>query len=321
MKVIEFSSRFFLQILFLSWNYVGLFIGHVLSFFLPIIYFFSKFKFFKKKKLSLKQIKKVSSKYDKYPKFSTLEALVNIFGYSIPTIFFFNLFGHEIAGYYFLAISLMSLPLVLLGRTVNTVYYSLSPKKNKKKFKSLFYSINKNLIEIFFPFYFLIQFSLQDMIPIIFGSNWLVTGKICSYMCAWFFLSILSDSLNNTVNITRNIKEDFYLKLLFLILRLFTLFTLYNIEDSNLGILIYVMVNTVIVLLNIIWFHYLAGINLVNFFNLVIRKLVISLIYSVPLIVAIVLDFENNFKILFFILSLITIFYILNSKVRKYFKL
>ena len=37
MKVIEFSSRFFLQILFLSWNYVGLFIGHVLSFFLPII--------------------------------------------------------------------------------------------------------------------------------------------------------------------------------------------------------------------------------------------------------------------------------------------
>lgn len=317
LKMIEFFLRFLFQIFLFSFNYFGLFLGYLFSLVIPILYFFKKKYFSLKFKLSKNLFKKISQKFIDYPKFSTLEALTNNLGNFLPAIFFLPYFGAEITGHYFFAVTIMAIPSAFAGQTISKVYYSLAPKNNQKKLKNFFSNIIVTLIKIIFPTFFIIFFTIQELVVIIFGEKWDLAGIFCSYMCLWFYLKIINNSLDNTINLKKKLKKDFFLKLFFLIIKALALLIGIISNDIFFAVKLFVLANTITVFINLLWINMLIEINISSFLKLIIYNIFVSFLFSTPILLTSFFKFNYNFDIAMYALSFIGVSYFILFNIIK----
>lgn len=321
-KMTEFFFRFLFQILLVFLGYIGLFVGYLISLIIPVVFFFSKYTFYKKK-YTVNELKQVASKYKVYPKFSTIESLTNQLSYYLPTIFLLPFFGPTYAGYYFFSITIMSIPSTFVGQSINKVYYSLAAKKNEKNFKKLFTKISENIIKLVFPSFFVVLFSLQEIIPLIFGENWRQAGIFCSFMCVWFYFKIIYNSLDNTVNLKKKIKDDFFLKLLFLIIQSTALFFGIYLGDFYLTVKLIILASTISILINVGWIHYIVKIRLRKVIKIIFSNIFMSFLFSIPILLSYFFKTEGILKFLLYLVSyssVICFVYIYNFKKIFYFE-
>lgn len=175
------------------------------------------------KKTSLPDLKvliKTFREYNRFPKYSTLEALTNSAGVQVPVLIIASLVAGAEAGFLMLAMRLLSAPMGLIGGSVAQVYLAeASDRYHQGKLEEF---TNKTILMLaksgVGPFA-LAGIAAPFVVPIVFGDEWRRAGILIAWMIPWFFMQFITSPVSMSLHITGNQKIALLLQVAGLFIR------------------------------------------------------------------------------------------------------
>lgn len=144
-----------------------------------------------KEKISLTR---VAYEYRDFPLYRAPQAVLNTASQSMPILILASFFGSSVAGFYTLTRTVLALPSILLGSSVQSVFY---PHFNeavleRKKTLPLLIKATAALAAIgVWPFLIIILFG-PFLFKIIFGEMWVVAGQYAQWLSVWLFFGLIN---------------------------------------------------------------------------------------------------------------------------------
>ena len=170
--------------------------------------------------INVKDIKRTFKRYDRFPKYSTWEALTNSAGIQLPILIIATLAVGAEAGFLMLAMRLLSAPMGLIGGSVAQVYLAEAPEKHhKNELKEFTSKTTITLAKLGIIPLLLVGIISPFIIPFIFGEEWGRTGILISWMTPWFFMQFITSPISMSLHITNNQRIAMFLQILGLFLR------------------------------------------------------------------------------------------------------
>lgn len=179
-----------LSIGFLHKGFAGLILGQFASLVMSNYKLFSAItdKYSSFEAINLNSMKKVSLKYQDFPKFSTGAILANTLSYQLLNILISNVYSLATLGYYSLVQRVMGIPSGLIGTAVSQVYFKQANQQKNELghcnniFKSVVKKLSLLSILIFFPAYFFVK----PLFIFIFGEKWSIAGEYTQILIPFF---------------------------------------------------------------------------------------------------------------------------------------
>ena len=170
--------------------------------------------------LNVTGLKQTFKRYDRFPKYSTWEALTNSAGVQIPVLIIAALALGAEAGFLMLAMRLLSAPMGLIGGSVAQVYLAeAAVKYHQGELNTFTVKTIIMLAKVGFLPLFLAGVAAPFLIPIVFGAEWQRTGVLISWMAPWFFIQFIVSPVSMSLHITDNQKIAMVLQIAGLVLR------------------------------------------------------------------------------------------------------
>ncbi len=215
---------------------IGLILGQIISqgsgfITLSVSLFKSDWKYFKK--IKPKTLRLAFSRYQEFPKFTTLEVLANTSSIQLPIILIASFSIGSEAGYLMIAMQLLSAPMGLLGNAVSQVYLTeAADKYHHKQLKNFTLATIKNLAKVAILPLMLAACLAPILVPYFLGAQWQRAGILISWMTPWFFVQFITSPVSTSLYITKNQKTAFLLQLFGLCIRVGSIYliSLYNID-------------------------------------------------------------------------------------------
>lgn len=152
--------------------------------------------------ISLRSMKQQVQRYERFPKYSTFDALVNSSGMQLPLVLIAALAVGPEAGFLILAMRTMQAPVGLVGGAVSQVYLSHASDEYRKGNLPVFTSqMLIGLMKVgvgplaFMGFFAPVAFAL------IFGEEWRRSGELVSWMTPWFILQFLGSPISMVMHV------------------------------------------------------------------------------------------------------------------------
>lgn len=146
-------------------------------------------------KKSSKSIKELAKKYYDFPLYRAPQVFLQAISQGFPVLFLAMFFGPASAGFYTLGRSVLSMPTMLIGKTVGDVFYpKIASTANEggnvtKLIKKA--TIGLSLIGIF-PFGLVILFG-PTLFSFIFGADWLVAGEYARWIAVGSLFQLIGN--------------------------------------------------------------------------------------------------------------------------------
>lgn len=166
--------------------------------------------------------------YDKFPKYSTWEALANSASIQLPVIMIatYTLGGE--AGFLMLAMRLLSAPMSLIGGAVAQVFLSeAAVKHHAGELKAFTITTAWTLFKIGILPIFAIAVIAPFLIPLVFGEGWARAGTMITWMAPWFLLQFMTSPVSMSLHIANKQKVAFILQVFGVIFRVLTVYVAY----------------------------------------------------------------------------------------------
>jgi len=176
--------------------------------------------------LSIAKLKYVLRKYSEFPKFNLLPAFMSSCSYLLPPIFIVKFFSPETAGFFDLSKLLLSIPMALIASSFsNVLLQRISERFNRKEsfmaeIKPVLYIV---LLIAVIEIVAIILFG-ENLFKIVFGSQWITSGKISRIMVWSFALNFIASSFTSIFVSMRKIKTYSIWQLIYFISILSLLF-------------------------------------------------------------------------------------------------
>jgi O-antigen/teichoic acid export membrane protein len=165
-------------------------------------------------------LKETFRQYERFPKYSTLEALTNSAGIQVPILIIATLAIGKEAGFLMLAMRLLSAPMGLIGGSVAQVYLTeAADRYHKGELKDFTNKTIVMLAKIASIPLVLVAITAPVVVPFIFGDSWYRTGELISWMAPWFFVQFIVSPVSMALHITDNQRIAMILQFAGLILR------------------------------------------------------------------------------------------------------
>lgn len=205
----------------LSWP-MGLIIGQMFNYFAGL--FSMLLRFIKQNgalynSITLNQVRFNSKRYKHYPCFSTPEVLANNAGIHLPIILIAAMMVGPEAGYLFLAIKVMQIPMMLMGASISQVYFSEVANKDDLQIKEITEKTLITLINLGVAPLILIGGIAENSFIIAFGSDWERAGQLVLLLTPWFILQFLSSPISMIMHVKFKQKQMLMLTSLGMALR------------------------------------------------------------------------------------------------------
>ncbi len=216
-------------------------------------------RFFKDAKYFHCQIKIINLKktfkvYDKFPKYSTWEALANAAGIQLPIILIATYTVGGEAGFLMLAMRLLSAPMSLIGGAIAQVFLSeAAVKYHAGELRAFTLKTAWTLFKIGFLPILAIAILAPFIIPLVFGDSWARAGDMISWMAPWFLLQFITSPISMSLHIANKQKVAFILQVFGVILRVscvyiaYLYFKEYIVEAYALSGFIFYLINFTVV--------------------------------------------------------------------------
>lgn len=170
--------------------------------------------------ISIAVLKKTFKKYDRFPKYSTCEAITNSAGVQVPILIIATLTLGAEAGFLMLAIRLLSAPMGLIGSSVAQVYLAeASDKYHKGELKAFTNKTILMLAKVGFVPLLVAAIAAPFIVPFIFGDEWQRTGGLISWMAPCFFMQFIISPVSMSLHITSNQRAAMVLQIIGLFFR------------------------------------------------------------------------------------------------------
>ena len=193
----------------------GLVWGQIAGRLVAVFFLFKKTFFhicnFSKDNISLSEIRLLSRRYSKFPKFQTWAVLVNKIAVHVPAIMLAHFFSTQIAGFYFLGNKLLAIPIVNIGASVGKIFFQrASESKNTKgNFKII---LRKTVLGLLFvgimPFLIIGLFG-PHIFSFIFGNMWHEAGVYAQILSPLFLITFVVSPISTSLIVSE--KQEFNL--------------------------------------------------------------------------------------------------------------
>lgn len=163
----------------------------------------------------------VAKEYDRFPKFSVLESLLNISAVQVPLILIgLSSEGAEV-GYLMLGMRLMQAPVGLIGSSISQVFLVQAVEAHRTDALHL---LLKNTLAGLLktgvgPLAFAGIIAPAICAPI-FGDDWVRAGELISWMTPWFVFQFLSQPVSMVLHVTSNQRSALLLQFFGFVLRI-----------------------------------------------------------------------------------------------------
>lgn len=170
--------------------------------------------------VSVGRLVSVSAQYDRFPKYSTFEALANAGAMQFPVLLIAAMAAGPEAGYLLLATRVMAAPMSLVGGSIGQVYLSRAPaEKRNGSLGEFTASVIAGLVKTGVGPLVCVGIVAPSVFPVVFGGEWNRAGELIAWMAPWFVMQFLSSPVSMVLHVTGNQKIALNLQLLGLALR------------------------------------------------------------------------------------------------------
>lgn len=156
----------------------------------------------------------IIKKYRKYLTISSCEAFLNSIAIYFPVIAFGLLYDKESGAFVMLAMSIIGLPTLMLGRSIASAYHAYAPESYRKGLLSKF---TESLIKKLFIFCALPLIIVSIFSPYLFefilGSKWKMVGEVVQFLTPWFVMQALVSPISLVFQVTDCHKEALYIQI------------------------------------------------------------------------------------------------------------
>ncbi|NQD70230.1 oligosaccharide flippase family protein [Sphingobacterium shayense] len=154
--------------------------------------------------ISPKEIKSIFNRYKDYVVFGTPSGLANSLGLYLPVPLVMFFYGAEAAGSLSFGITLISIPMRVIGMSISQVFIGEAAEmiRNSEKGVARLYSrILKKLIQFSVIPALVVLFFGDKMFPLIFGEKWIEAGEFIQILTVCFALQFVSSPLSQILNL------------------------------------------------------------------------------------------------------------------------
>lgn len=185
---------------------------------------------------SVGEIKQLAINYKDFPIYRAPQVLINAISINLPVVLLSTFFGTASVGFYSIAISVLSIPSGLIGKSVGDVFYPRISEaaKNSENLTNL---IKKAMITLTFfaivPFGIIILFG-PWLFSLVFGSEWGMAGEYSRWIAIWLFFNFVYQPCIKSLPVLS--AQSFHLKftIITLIFNVLSVFGGYYIFSSDL---------------------------------------------------------------------------------------
>lgn len=142
-------------------------------------------------------ISAAARRYRRFPLLSSWAALFNTAGSQLPPLLFAALFDPVVAGMYGLANRVLSMPMLVLGKSVANVFLSGAAQAWREgRFGQRVAEVHGRLAQIGMPPAFTLALAGPQLFAWIFGAEWREAGVIAQWLSPWLYLVFVTSPLS-----------------------------------------------------------------------------------------------------------------------------
>lgn len=139
------------------------------------------------------ELANTARRYQDFPIFRAPQVLIHALSQSIPVLILGSLFGSDAVGYFALSMSVISAPIMLIGKSITDVFYPRASElvNAGKSVEDLLVKSSLSLLVIGLVPLALLFFGGEPIFALVFGQQWQAAGAYASWISLWmlFFLS------------------------------------------------------------------------------------------------------------------------------------
>lgn len=166
------------------------------------------------KYVTIDRIKFLMKYYSTFPKYQIGSRFLLAFAMKAPLLFMVNLFDSGVTGQLSLSMTVLAIPMSLVGSSVGKAYFAeiaaIGPKK-PHKIQKITRKITKKLFLVSIVPFFVLLLGGPWLFSILFGENWTQAGWFASALSISLLAQFVAGPIVNTLSVYR--MEDYYLKL------------------------------------------------------------------------------------------------------------
>ncbi len=172
------------------------------------------------------EIKNVACIHKKQPLFSAPALLANSLSYSLITIFIESLFGLETVGFYSISVSLLGLPLAVIGGNISKVFLQRASEEYASlgSYRQTLKKTFAVLLALALPMVLLMCFFATPLCSFIFGDEWAKSGEFIMILAPMFGVRFITSALSPAFTIVKKQQVDLFLQCFFLFSNLLSFF-------------------------------------------------------------------------------------------------
>jgi len=196
-KIIENTSYIVFAIVLyygVGKNEIGLALGKIIGVIIALLILIVVSKL-KRKNYTLRSYLKLLKTHREFPLHYVPSSFVNVISLQILVVFIGIYFTKEQLGYFGLANMVILLPISFITQSVGSIFFQKTSEHvnlgNNKEVKKVFYQTLKMLLFIGLPAFLLLYFGSEYLFPVVFGSNWEITGLIAKSLSIVFVSQIM----------------------------------------------------------------------------------------------------------------------------------
>ncbi|XOF34043.1 MAG: oligosaccharide flippase family protein [Candidatus Electrothrix sp. YB6] len=176
------------------------------------------------KQVSLENIKKVTIRYQHFPRFSIWSALVNTAGQQLPPLMFAAFFTAGAAGLYAMAHRILAMPASLISSALGNVFLSHAvDARRENRLGRLYLKLQDTLIQIGLPPAMLFVVAGPDIFALIFSEEWRNAGVFAQWLAIANFASFVVSPLSQIFIVLEKQKTGLILQTILFTARLFAI--------------------------------------------------------------------------------------------------
>lgn len=172
--------------------------------------------------------------YYRYPKYSTLEALLNVGGTQVPIIVIAGVASGSEAGQLILALRVLAAPMALIGNSVAQVFISRAGEQRRSgRFPVFIAEIVASLFKVGVGPLLFGALLAPLAFPVAFGPDWRRAGQIVSWMTPCVIAQFLVSPISMSLNVIESQRLALTLQTAGLVLRLGAVVVVASIAPGN----------------------------------------------------------------------------------------
>ncbi len=210
-----------------SFTNIGLIVGAGLGALFNVVFLSVRLRlrYFFVRAFSFKRIRQLIGEYKDFPKYDLLSNVFNSISSHIPVILLAYFFLDDVAGYFSMALTLLFIPMSIIGTSLGQLYY-----RDACELQAKGGALSGLTMKIFVPTYIgcsifmlVLIWGGETIFGFLLGSKWATVGKYATYMSLWLLLVTSISPLSSIFYVKDKQKINVYFNVAVLVLRILVL--------------------------------------------------------------------------------------------------